>query len=124
MNPNSEDLNIIISLYILIILLIENSVALLNDPRPIVNVFKFGRSKYHYITFSLILEIEKLGTFMKLLDSFSIEPIVRFCNEGSDDTAKEPPNLEKLYSPISIDTNLELLYIWNTLLIASLFVSL
>ena len=56
---------------------------------------------------------------MKLLDSFSIEPIMRLCNEGSDDTAKEPPNLEKLYSPISIDTNLELLYIWNSLVIPS-----
>ena len=49
-----------------------------------------------------------LGTFMKLFDSFSIDPIVRLSNEGRDDTAKEPPNLEKLYSPISIDTSLEL----------------
>ena len=56
---------------------------------------------------------------MKLLDSFSIEPIMRLCNEGSDDTAKPLPNLEKLYSPISIDNNLELLYIWNTLAITS-----
>ena len=119
MYSNSEDLNIIISLYILIILLIENSVALLNAPRPIVNVFKFGRSKYHYITFSLILEIEKLETFMKLLDSFSIEPIMRFCNEGSDVIDTVPPNLEKLYSPISIEINLELLCIWNSLAITS-----
>ena len=65
----------------------------------------------------IIPEIEKLLTFMKLLDSFSIEPIMRLCNEGSDDIPKEPPNLEKLYSPISIDTNLELLYIWNSLAI-------
>ena len=49
-----------------------------------------------------------IGTFMKLFDSFSIDPIMNSCNEGRDDTAKEPPNLEKLYSPISIDTSLEL----------------
>ena len=46
---------------------------------------------------------------MKLLDSFSIEPIVKFCNKGRDDIDKVLPNLEKLYSPISIDNNLELL---------------
>ena len=45
---------------------------------------------------------------MKLFDSFSIDPIVKLSNEGRDDTAKEFPNLEKLYSPISIDTSLEL----------------
>ena len=49
-----------------------------------------------------------LGTFMKLFDSFSIDPIMNSSNEGRDDTEKEPPNLEKLYSPISIDTSLEL----------------
>ena len=46
---------------------------------------------------------------MKLLDSFSIEPIVKFCNKGRDDIDKVLPNLEKLYSSISIDNNLELL---------------
>ena len=56
---------------------------------------------------------------MKLFDSFSIDPIMNSSNEGRDDTAKEFPNLEKLYSPISIDTSLELLYIWNSLSIIS-----
>ena len=54
-------------------------------------------------------EIEKLATFMKLLDSFSIDPIVKFCNKGRDDIEKVLPNVEKLYSPISIDNSLELL---------------
>ena len=49
-----------------------------------------------------------IGTFMKLFDSFSIDPIIRLSNEGRDDIMKEFPNLEKLYSPISIDTSLEL----------------
>ena len=56
---------------------------------------------------------------MKLFDSFSIDPIMNSSNEGRDDTEKEPLNLEKLYSPISIDTSLELLYIWNSLSIIS-----
>ena len=61
------------------------------------------------IIVDIILEIEKLCIFMKLLDSFSIEPIVKFCNKGRDDIEKVLPNLEKLCSPISIDNSLELL---------------
>ena len=60
-----------------------------------------------------------LGTFMKLLDSFSIDPIMNSSNEGRDDTAKDPPNLEKLYSPISMDNSLELLCIWKSSAIIS-----
>ena len=62
-------------------------------------------SRLHKLIIPLI---EKLATFMKLLDSFSIEPIVKFCNEGRDDIEKILPNVEKLYSPISIDNSLEL----------------
>ena len=116
-DSDSKSIYILLPFFsILLILILATS---LNAPRPIVNVFKFGRSKYHYIIVSLILEIEKLETFMKLLDSFSIEPIMRFCNEGSDVIDTVPPNLEKLYSPISIEINLELLYIWNSLVITS-----
>ena len=56
---------------------------------------------------------------MKLLDSFSIDPIMNSSNEGRDDTAKEFQKLEKLYSPISMDKSLELLCIWKSLSIIS-----
>ena len=88
-------------------------VAPLNDPRPIISDSKLSRSiNQNNVKFN-ILRIERLGMCMKLLDSFSIEPIVRLRNEGRDMRLKLFPNLEKLYSPISIDNNLGQLCTWN-----------
>ena len=77
-----------------------------NDPQPIINCSKLSRSKILENNIKFVLLLIKIDVaFMKLLDSFSIDPIIRLFNEERYDT-ENSPNLEKLYSPISIDTNL------------------
>ena len=65
----------------------------------------------HYNIYVIPRIIKELQ--IKLYDSFSIDPILIDFNDIILYNAKSPPKSEKLYAPISIDSNDSQFNMWN-----------